>query len=55
MNKQYKSKSSKTKVTDLHYVSDKNHSDSKYAKKEKMMYINYSLVMFKCWKLNAPI
>ena len=35
MNKLYKSKSSKTKVTDLHYVSDKNHSDSKLRQKGK--------------------
>ena len=35
MNKLYKSKSSKTKVTDLHYVSDKNHSDSKLCQKGK--------------------
>ena len=29
MHKLYKSKSDKTKLTDLHYISDKNQSDSK--------------------------
>ena len=33
MHKLYKSKSSKTKLTDLHYISDKNHSDSKLYQK----------------------
>ena len=62
MLKLYKSKSSKSKLKDLHYVSDKNHHDSKLCQRviilkvvEKIMYINYFLVMFKFWKLNAPI
>ena len=62
MHKLYKSKSSKTKLTDLNYISDKNNHNSKLYQKviilkvfEKIMYINYSLVMFKFWKLNAPI
>ena len=33
MHKLYKSKSSKAKLTDLHYISDKNHSDSKLYQK----------------------
>ena len=62
MCKLYKSKSSKTKRRNLHYISDKNHHDSKLYQKviilkvfEKIMYLNYCLVMFKFWKLNAPI
>ena len=41
----------------LHYRSDKNHNDSKLCQKviilkvsEKILYIKYSLVMFKFWK-----
>ena len=62
MHKLYESKYSKTKLTDLHYRSDKNHHDSKLCQKviilkvlEKILYLSYSLVMFKFWKLNAPI
>ena len=33
MHKLYKNKSSTKKLTDLHYISDKKHSDSKYVKK----------------------
>ena len=62
MHKLYKSKSSKTKLTDLNYISDKNNHNSKLYQKviilkvfEKIMYIKYSLVMFKFWKLSAPI
>ena len=60
--KLYNSKSSKTKLTDLHNISDKNHHDSKLCQKviilkvlEKTLYIDYFLVMFKFCKLNAPI
>ena len=61
MHKLYKSKSCKTKHTDLHYISDKNHDDSKLCQKViilkvlEKMYINYPLVMLKFWKLDAPI
>ena len=67
MLKLYESKSSKSKLTDLYCISDKNHHDSKLCQKViilkvlenllywKVMYINYSLVMFKFWKLNSPI
>ena len=62
MHKPCKSKSSKMKLTDLHYISKKNHSDSKLCQKiiilivlEKNIDINYSLVIVKFWKLNAPI
>ena len=33
MHNLYKSKSSKTKLTDLHYISDNNHNDSKLCQK----------------------
>ena len=54
MHKLCQSKSSKTKLTDLHYISDKNHSYSHHTQiiEKKNMYIHYS---FKFWKLNAPI
>ena len=62
MHKLHKSKSSKTKPSDLYYLSGKSHSDSKLCQKviipkayENILYINYSSVMFKFWKLNAPI
>ena len=52
----------KMKSTGLHYFNGKNHSDSKLCQKviipkvyENILYINYSLIMFKFWKLNAPI
>ena len=62
MHKLYKSKSSKTKLKDLYYISDKNHHDSNLCQKviilkvlKKIMYINYSLVMSKFWYLSAPV
>ena len=62
MHKLYKSKSSKTKLKDLYYISDKNHHDSNLYQKviilkvlKKIMYINYSLVMSKFWYLSAPV
>ena len=57
-----RSKSSKMKLTDLHYINDKNYSDSKLCQifiiikiLEIIMYMNYFLVIFKFWKRNAPI
>ena len=62
MHKLYKSKSSKTKLKDLYYISDKNHHDPNLCQKviilkvlKKIMYINYSLVMSKFWYLSAPV
>ena len=62
MYKLCRSESSKIKLTNLHYVSDKNHSDSKLCQKViilkvlgNILHINYILVMFKFWKLNNPI
>ena len=57
----YKSKSSKAKLADLHYISDKNHSDSKLCQKVIVLKVKwkivhiYSLVMLKFSKLNAPM
>ena len=62
MHKLCRSKSSKMKLTDFHYISDKNHSNSKLCQKviilqelEKTLFINYSLVMYKFWKRNAAL
>ena len=62
MHKLHKNTPRKIKSTDLHYFNGKNHSDSKLCQKviipkvyENILYINYSLIMFKFWKLNAPI
>ena len=37
LDKLYKSKSSKTKFTDLHYIVDKNHNDSKLCQKVNIL------------------
>ena len=61
MHKLCRGKSSKMKLTDLHYLSDKNCSDYKLCQNviilkvlEKILYINYSLAMPKFWELNVP-
>ena len=51
--KYLKSKSSKMKLTGLHYISDKTHNDSKLWQKmivfkvQTILYINYHSAMFK--------
>ena len=44
MHKLYKSKSDKTKLTDLHYISDKNQSDSKLSESHHTQSIGKSSV-----------
>ena len=48
--------------SDLHYIGDKNHNDSKLIQKaiilkvyKQIMYIHYYLAMFKFLKHNVPI